>query len=191
MRYLVDDYLHNFEFWAQAVDNASQLNLEQLDQIGEELESIYNEAEVKLEDTTINDLFRFNFEWVCGLIGLKVDDRGNVIQEDEEAAWAREIVEGIFLNVVDIYFDDFWKEKGDCCCFDGPKDVLDAFSDYVDDHYEEHAKSVLKDRFPGIPSEVCNDYVDDDNWDKCLSDESNISNFQVYLKENENSTGQE
>lgn len=187
MRYLVDDFLHNFEFWGQAADNANQLNLDQLDEIGEELESIYNDAEVKLDDTTINDLFWHDFEWVCGLIGLKVDDRGDVVEDEE--TWARKIVESLWLSVVDIYFDGFWEENG-IGCFDSSRDVLDAFSDYVDDHYEEHAKSVLEKKFPGISSEVCNDYVDDDNWDKCLSDESNISNFQVYLKENENGTGQ-
>lgn len=187
MRYLVDDFLHNFEFWGQAADNANQLNLDQLDDIGEELESIYNDTEVKLEDTTINDLFWHDFEWVCGLIGLKVDDRGDVVEDEE--TWARKIVEGKYPNVADIYFDDFWEENSNGY-FSDSGEVLDAFADYIDDHYEDHAKSVLEREFPEISSEVRDDYIDDCNWDSEASDETNISDFQTYLKENENGTGQ-
>ena len=57
------------------------LTYEELEQVGYVLEDIYEE----IEDTTINDLFWFDFSWVCESIGLKYDEENDeVIREFED-----------------------------------------------------------------------------------------------------------
>ena len=82
MRVYSEMSLTSFEFWAGAKTNAEMLTYEELEQVGCVLEDIYEE----IEDTTINDLFWFDFSWVCESIGLQYDVENDVIirEEDEE-----------------------------------------------------------------------------------------------------------
>lgn len=72
MRYIVEKNLADFEFWGSADENANMLTLSQLETIEEELEVLYPEG---LTETEINDLFRFDFDFICQILGY----------EDEEA----------------------------------------------------------------------------------------------------------
>ena len=68
--------LSNFEFWSGAKTNAEQLTEKELDNIENVLEELYPEG---LEETELNDLFRFEFERVCELAGVTYDpDSGEV-----------------------------------------------------------------------------------------------------------------
>lgn len=82
MRVYSEMSLTSFEFWAGGKVNAEMLTYEELEQVGYVLEDIYEE----IEDTTINDLFWFDFSWVCESIGLQYDVENDVIirEEDEE-----------------------------------------------------------------------------------------------------------
>ncbi len=71
-----EENLTNFEFWSGGKDNAEKLTHEQLEQITEVLEDIYPEG---MTETQINDLFWFNFEFVCEIIGLVYDDENDEI----------------------------------------------------------------------------------------------------------------
>ena len=78
MKYYKDEPLSNFEFWSQAKTNAEKLTANELDRIGDELESGDYFPMGMPEDVQINDLFWFDFDWVCRLIGLteeEVDER--------------------------------------------------------------------------------------------------------------------
>ena len=81
MRVYSEMSLTSFEFWAGAKENAKMLTYEEIEQVGCVLEDIYEE----IEDTTINDLFWFDFSWVCESIGLKYDEENDeVIREFED-----------------------------------------------------------------------------------------------------------
>ena len=69
--------LSNFNFWSGAKDNAEMLTDAQLNQIGDILEDAYPEG---LNKTYINDLFWFDFEYVCSLIGLEYDPETDEIK---------------------------------------------------------------------------------------------------------------
>ena len=62
--------LATFEFWSGAKTNAEQLTEKELDSIENELEDLYPEG---LDETELNDLFWFDFEWVCELAGVIYD----------------------------------------------------------------------------------------------------------------------
>lgn len=62
--------LRNFEFWSGAKANAGMMTAEELDSVESALEELYPEG---MTDTEINDLFWFDFEYVCELIGLEYD----------------------------------------------------------------------------------------------------------------------
>lgn len=82
MRVISEMSLTSFEFWAGAKANAAMLTYDEIEEVGYVLEDIY---EGEMEDTTINDLFWFDFEWVCESIGLKYDaENDEVIREIEE-----------------------------------------------------------------------------------------------------------
>lgn len=68
-----------FEFWSGAVTNAKEFTLEELDRIGEELETADNGD--GYDETQINDLMWFEPEYLASLIGLEWDsETGKVIR---------------------------------------------------------------------------------------------------------------
>lgn len=73
-----EESLTNFEFWSGAKDNAEKLTYEQLKEVTRQLEDIYPEG---MTETQINDLFWFDFESVCEMIGLTYDDENDEILE--------------------------------------------------------------------------------------------------------------
>lgn len=74
--------LRNFEFWSGAKSNAAMMTAEELGGVENELEELYPDG---MTDTEINDLFWFDFDYVCDLIGLEYDDMiYNIIIEEGE-----------------------------------------------------------------------------------------------------------
>ena len=71
--------LRNFEFWSGAKSNAEMMTAEELDSVESALEELYPEG---MTDTEINDLFWFDFEYVCELIGLEYDAEKDEIIRD-------------------------------------------------------------------------------------------------------------
>lgn len=63
--------LRCFEFWSGAKANAVQLTADELDTIENTLEDLYPDG---MTDTEINDLFWFDFEWVCETLGIDYND---------------------------------------------------------------------------------------------------------------------
>lgn len=70
--------LRNFGFWSGAKDRADMLTSSQLDAIETELEQIYPDG---MTETELNDLFWFDFDFVCSLIGTS---EAAVFGEEEE-----------------------------------------------------------------------------------------------------------
>ena len=71
--------LRNFEFWSGAKSNAEMMTAEELDSVENELEELYPDG---MTDTEINDLFWFDFDYVCELIGLEYDaEKDEIIRE--------------------------------------------------------------------------------------------------------------
>ena len=71
--------LRNFEFWSGAKSNAEMMTAEELDSVENELEELYPDG---MTDTEINDLFWFDFDYVCELIGLEYDKEKDEIIRD-------------------------------------------------------------------------------------------------------------
>ena len=70
MKIYFDKPLSQFEFWSGAKDRADLLTIQELDRIGDILEEMYGE----MEDVEINDMFWFDFDNVCKLIGLTEEE---------------------------------------------------------------------------------------------------------------------
>lgn len=70
MKYYKDESLANFPFWSGAKTNADKLTYEELEKIGDELEWQDVFGGRVPSDTEVNDLFWFDFDFVCNLIGL-------------------------------------------------------------------------------------------------------------------------
>ena len=80
MRIYTEKSLTNFEFWSGAKNNAEMLSVEQLEQVEAVLEDCYPEG---VDETTINDLFWFDFETVLDWLGLALNDDGEIIDPTE------------------------------------------------------------------------------------------------------------
>lgn len=76
MKIYKEESLQDFEFWSGAKDFAEKLTDDELDTIETNLEDIYPDG---MDETGLNDLFRFDREWLCELIGTT-----------EEEVWERE-----------------------------------------------------------------------------------------------------
>lgn len=70
--------LSNFQFWSGAVCRANQLTDAEFDQLEFILSDLYPDG---VDETTINDLFWFEFEWICEVLGLELDDAGDVVRD--------------------------------------------------------------------------------------------------------------
>lgn len=75
MKYTVEEPLSSFNFWGQAEQHAEKLTIEELDQIEDALTTSLTD----LTDTRINDLFAYDFDWICELIRL---DSSEVIERE-------------------------------------------------------------------------------------------------------------
>lgn len=71
MKIYAEKALRHFKFWAGAKDNASELTDEQLDAVESILEDIYPEG---MEETTINDLFWFEFDRIQEWLGMETEE---------------------------------------------------------------------------------------------------------------------
>lgn len=79
MKIYRDESLSSFEFWSGAISNAEEFTLEELDQIGEELQVIDNGD--GYEETQINDMMWFEPERLASLIGLEWDtETGKIVR---------------------------------------------------------------------------------------------------------------
>jgi len=63
--------LTNFDFWSGAVLLANRLTYIELKQITKQLEELYPEG---MTGTQINDLFWFDEDFICEIIGEKTED---------------------------------------------------------------------------------------------------------------------
>ena len=71
MKIYPEKALRDFEFWAGAKDNASELTDEQLDAVESILKDIYPEG---MEETAINDLFWFEFDLIKEWLGMETEE---------------------------------------------------------------------------------------------------------------------
>ena len=81
MKVISEMRLTSFEFWGGAKDRAKMLTYEELEEIGNVLEDIYDE----IEDVAINDLFQFDFGCVVDWLGYKYDEEKDIIIREEES----------------------------------------------------------------------------------------------------------
>ena len=76
MKIYSEKSLQDFNFWSGADDNAAKLTGEELNEIECFFETEYPDG---IDETHLNDLFRFEFEWICSLAGLTYDAQNDEI----------------------------------------------------------------------------------------------------------------
>lgn len=89
MTYTCDEPLTNFEFWSGARDRAATLTYDQLDRLDDLLPDAmgWNETDNIPSDTTINDLFWFEDDYIAQLLGFKnweALERHNAGEDDDD-----------------------------------------------------------------------------------------------------------
>ena len=70
MKIITETDLTTFKFWSGAKDFSELLTYTELKEITEQLEDLYPDG---LTDTQINDLFWFDRDFICELIGLDTE----------------------------------------------------------------------------------------------------------------------
>ena len=75
MKITSETSISNFEFWSGAKSNAEELSLSQFEQIEFILEDLYPDG---ISDTTLNDLFWFEFETIKEWIGISDEEEKEV-----------------------------------------------------------------------------------------------------------------
>ena len=71
MKIYREESLSGFEFWSGAKDFAEKLTDNEFDQIEDNLTELYPDG---MDETELNDLFRFEPETVCEWLGLDYDE---------------------------------------------------------------------------------------------------------------------
>ena len=83
MRYICEESLTNFDFWSGAKNRADLLTYSELEELDNQLENFFVEIPTA---TQINDLFWFNFDQVCQLLGTteeELEERQKANEETE------------------------------------------------------------------------------------------------------------
>lgn len=78
MKIYKDYYLHDFNFWEGAKDNIKYLTKDDFTVVELELEEMYPDG---IEETELNDLFRFDIDEVAIILGY--DDFDDLKKERE------------------------------------------------------------------------------------------------------------
>lgn len=71
MKIYKEESLRDFEFWGGSESFAEKLTDDELDTIEKTLENV---SPYGMDETQLNDLFRFDREWLCELIGTTKDE---------------------------------------------------------------------------------------------------------------------
>ena len=71
MTYIKEESLTNFKFWSGAKDRAKLLTYSELEQLNELLPDLFTETPT---ETAINDLFWFDFETICEMLGTTEEE---------------------------------------------------------------------------------------------------------------------
>ena len=71
MKIYKEQSLSYFDFWGNARENVKKLTCDDLDQIEYILEDIHPEG---VDEIMLNDIFSFDFEWVCECLGISEED---------------------------------------------------------------------------------------------------------------------
>ena len=79
MKIISEKSLQDFEFWSGADDNAAMLTSDELDEVEAFFETEYPDG---IDETELNDLFRFKFDWICSIVGLTYDAQNDEIIRD-------------------------------------------------------------------------------------------------------------
>ena len=75
MKITSETSISNFEFWGGAKSNTEELSLSQFEQIEFILEDLYPDG---ISDTTLNDLFWFDFETIKEWLGISDEEEKEV-----------------------------------------------------------------------------------------------------------------
>lgn len=70
MKFATETPLRYFGFWGGAESNAQLLTLSQLDMLDEILGEMYSDG-WEISQTRLNDMFRFDFDYIATLLGFK------------------------------------------------------------------------------------------------------------------------
>lgn len=71
MKIYREESLSDFEFWSSAKDFAEKLTDNELNQVEDNLTELYPDG---MDETELNDLFRFEPETICDWLGLDYDE---------------------------------------------------------------------------------------------------------------------
>lgn len=186
MEYIAETSLANFPFWSGAKDRAAMLTWEQLNRIESELESIWFDKTPT--DSEINDLFWFEFEYVCGLIGLIYASDGNIYECKED--WAEAMITKQYPDVVEELFSEFWYDcEGDADDWSSTTDVIDAWDEWHSNYWLDFAHKSLDEAYPDHPEDARDDFACE-HWQNCGSKEWNLAEFaKWYEREKEKYEG--
>ena len=81
MRITKEMPLHNFEFWGGARDTADQLTTREFNLVEEQLEELYPDG---VDEYALNDLFRYEPEFIFELCGKTEDEEEEEDEENDE-----------------------------------------------------------------------------------------------------------
>jgi len=76
MKVYDDICLTSFQFWSGGKDRAMMLTYDEIEEFESVLEELYPDG---VDATTINDIFWFDFGFVCESIGLQYDEEEDKI----------------------------------------------------------------------------------------------------------------
>ena len=133
--------LSNFEFWSGAVDTAKQLNYDDFNTIEDSIVELYPDG---CDETTINDIFWFEEDWIAQMLGyndwedLQKKRDPEYVDPDERRENIKdkvcEIIEGKVADYTDYdledWLDDNWDEDSD------DEVAVHELADYIIESYQ-------------------------------------------------------
>lgn len=170
--------LDNFEGWGGAQDNIQALTLGDRNELAQVLEDIYPEG---LDETTLNDILRFDFNWCAHSLGYRNEmavfngnDRDNYAEHYEKIlsekfpAYADYVADYVADYLDDLTDEDENEDRSE----DRDGEAEDSFYYYLKDNPEMAGAAfadIISDREGGDEAQawlLLNQFSDDEKGEK-------------------------
>ena len=137
-----------------------------------------------LTETGLNDILCYDDDWIRDIVGY---DYSNYESKEDMEEKQSEYIIDVLKEAFPDYDEDDMESFANDIVEDGDYDDYDdkgLCRNFIDEYGEDHASDVLYDHTDG-QWETQREYFIENNWDYYLSDEENFSNFDEYLKEDD------
>lgn len=81
MKIFYEKSLSDFEWWSGVRENAKMFTSDELEELESYIEDLYPDG---IDETKLNDIMLFDYEWIAEVLGLELNKDGEVKRDEDD-----------------------------------------------------------------------------------------------------------